>query len=162
MVEQAPLNRLHGFQGENGSPSDHDQENHEMSRFKRLLADITELAELQTHLAADDIRATFAATVRPLVLAVLAMVLLLGTLPVLLFGISSLLVEELEWLPYVAQLTCASTALVLAGGIGVLAVIKFKQCANPLQRSLHEFEKNLGTLRLMLGTQGQPTSDQQI
>lgn len=154
MFDQTPINRLNGKRwgphlGING-----DQSQHEMGGIKQLLADVTELVELQARLTADDVRSTLAATVKPTLFVAIGIALLLGTVPVLLLALANVLVAQLQWSPAMAQFTCAGVALLLAISLGALAWQQFKRCASPLQRSLHEMEKNLETLREMLVPKG--------
>jgi hypothetical protein len=151
MFEQTPINRLNGMNWEHNTQSDRDHENREMNGVKQLLADVTELGELQARLIADDVRKSLTSTIKPTVFVGLCVALLIGTIPIMLLGLASLLVDKLHWTPPIAQLTCGGVALIIALGLGALAVKKFKQCASPLQRSLNELEKNLETLRDMLG-----------
>lgn len=162
MVDQTPINRLHGYSWENDSQKNQHSENHQMSGFMQLLGDVAELAELQARLIVNDVRKSTVATIQPTVFVVVSTTLLLGAIPILLFGISSLLVEKLQWQPHVAQLSCAGGALLVALGLGALAIKKFKQCTNPLQRSLSELEKNFETMRVMLGKTSQSAPDHQI
>jgi hypothetical protein len=162
MVDQTPINRFSGYTWEKVSHDNQDAENQQMSGFKQLLGDVAELAELQARLIVNDVRKSTVATIQPTVFVIVSTTLLLGAIPILLFGISSLLVEELQWEPHVAQLSCAGGALLVAMGLGALAIKKFKQCTNPLQRSLSELEKNFETLRVMLGKTSQPTADHQL
>ncbi|MDZ4656978.1 MAG: phage holin family protein [Bythopirellula sp.] len=150
MFEQTPINRLNGKSWELPSDINHDQAKHDRGGVKQLLADVTELAELQTRLMADDVRSSLAATVKPTLFVVVSIALLIGTVPVLLFAVANLLVDQQQWSPHMAQFTCAAVALLIAVSLGSLALQKFKQCASPLQRSLDELEKNMDTLREML------------
>lgn len=159
MFEQTPINRLNGKSWELQSDINRDQAEHEMGGVKQLLADVSELAELQTRLMADDMRSAVAGTVKPTVFVVLSIALLIGTMPVLLLAAANLLVDQQQWSPHMAQFVSAGVALALAAILGSLALRKFKRCASPLQRSFNELEKNLDTLREMLVGKEQANSN---
>ncbi len=161
MFEQTPINRLNGKSWELHSDFNRDQAEHEMGGVKQLLVDVTELAELQTRLMADDVRSSLAGTIKPTLFVVLSIALLIGTVPVFLLAVANLLVDQQQWSPYVAQFVCAGVALLVAVVLGSLALQKFKQCASPLQRSLSELEKNMDTLREMLVGKATPNENGQ-
>jgi hypothetical protein len=145
MYDQTPVNRINGLNW-----TQHEEEQAETGRIRQLVADITELAELQARLIAGDIRLTAASMVKPLLFMVMAVVLLLGMTPVLILAVANVLVEQQQWSPSMAQFACVGAAFLVAAGLGTLAFFKLKELASPLQRSLSELEKNLDKLRQML------------
>lgn len=151
MFDQTPLNRLNGL-GWGHKPSDrnHDQGKSEMGGVRKLLADITELVELQGRLMVTDVRSSVTAVIKPSVLILCSVVIFLGTIPVVLLAVANTLVSELKWTEHAAQFTCVGLAVLLATGLVVWAMQLFKKCAMPLEQSMSELEKNLATLREML------------
>lgn len=149
MFDQTPINRLNGIPW---SPSNHpaNRQPSEISGIKQLLADITELAELQIRLMAGDARATVKGTIAPVVFTLIGGSLLLAALPVLILSIASFLAARLAWPLEVAQLVSAGGAIFLGIVFGLVAINKLKHCVDPLARSLTELEKNMVTLRHML------------
>jgi hypothetical protein len=150
MFDQTPINRLNGMSWNKPVEGNPVQSQADMNGVRQLLADVTELAELQTRLLADDVRSSLYAFIRPLVYIVGGVVILLATLPVVLLAFANLLVAEAEWPTYAAQFTCAGSALLAAGVLAVLAYRRIQRSAIPLQRSMCEMQKNLETLREML------------
>jgi hypothetical protein len=151
MFDQTPINRLNGVNwNRTMAAKDGRTDDDDLAGVRRLLADITELAELQMRLIADDARCLIASLVKPAMLGVIGLVIILGTMPVLLLAAASMMVEHLAWSPAVAQLTSGGAGLLVAAVLGLVAVKKLKACGSPLRQSLTEMEKNLATLREML------------
>lgn len=150
MFNKAQVSRFAGS-NDTCSPSTHSDV--EAGSVRRVMADVAELVELQVRLAVSDLKCLVASTIRPLVLVAISLVLVLGSLPVLLFAAGSLLVEEFGWELAPAQLTVAGVAIALAAVLGALAVKGLMACGPPLRSSVAEFEKNMESLREMLGGQ---------
>ncbi len=150
MFEQAPINRLNGMSWNKTGEAKVPQTQSESNGVRQLLADVTELAELQTRLLAGDVRSSLHAIIRPLVFVVCGVVILLAALPVLLLAFANLLVAEAQWSMYAAQFASGGVALLVAGGLAAWAYRKIQRSAFPLERSLCEMRKNLETLREML------------
>jgi hypothetical protein len=148
MFDQAPINRLGGLHGRREAsfhPADGDA-----GGVRRLLADVTELAELQARLVASDAKGLAESIIKPTILATIGFVIVLGAVPVLLLSCANFLVEWFDWTPAVAQLAAAAAALLIAGTLCAFAVKLLKACGSPLRRSLAELEKNMDILRDML------------
>ena len=139
MFDKAPLDRRNGFAWDHAPKP----ETSDSGGVRRLLADMTELAELQGRLAINDAKCLAESVVTPTILAVAGLVLLLGTVPVILLSAANILVEETEWSVAGAQALVAAVAIVLAALIVALAIMRLKACGAPLSRSTEELEKNL-------------------
>lgn len=162
MFDQTPLNRLNGLNwGHNEPDREYDQDKSEMGGVRKLLADITELVELQGRLMVDDVRSSLTAVVKPSLLALCSAVILLGTIPVVLLASANVLVSELQWTQHAAQFACGGIALLLVVVLIAWASRLFKKCAMPLQQSMSELEKNLATLREMLVARDQTSAKSQ-
>jgi uncharacterized membrane protein YqjE len=149
MFDQTPVNRLNGL-SEHQRADSPDSEG-DTGGVRRLLADITELVELQGRLVASDVKCLAEATIRPLILCAVSMLLMLGALPVLLLALANYFVVEFDWSLSLAQLFAASVAILLGSALSAVAVKKLMACGSPLSSSKAELEKNLDTVREMLG-----------
>ena len=149
MHDKAPVNRLRGVNWEqahnNANASDSDQ-----GGVRRLLADVTELGELQFRLMADDTRCLATALIKPIVFGAVALTILLAALPVLLLAIANVLVEQLGWSPAAAQFAVIAIPVLVVAGLAIAAIRALKQCGSPLSNSLAELDKNMSLLREML------------
>ena len=74
-----------------------DEEPNVATSFSGLAHDVIELGELQAQLFAHDVKSTTQQTRTSLLLAVVGACLLLGSVPVVLFALAELFVEEFEW-----------------------------------------------------------------
>lgn len=133
----------------NGSDADGVRD-HDLGRVRRLLADISELAELQVRLLGSDAKCLAESAIRPLQFCGVALVILAGATPVLLLSSANFLVNQFSWSVASAQLITASVAFLIAVGFVVAASHALKACGSPLRRSLAELDKNMDTLRQIL------------
>lgn len=147
MFDQTPLNRLNGI---NWGGEKHHTDAHDGGGVRRLLADISELAELQARLLASDARCLLASLIKPAILGAVGLAILLGTVPILVLAGADALVQQLAWSPPLAKLAAAGVAILVAAGLAGIAVVRIRRCGPPLLSSLSEFEKNMETLREML------------
>ena len=152
MFDQTPVNRLNNMNWSRAA--NHHSGETDIGGVRHLLADITELAELQVRLVAGDTKCLADSMVKPAILGVIGLVVTLGAIPVLLLAVANALVEQFAWSPVMAQLTAAGAALLIAAGVSALAISKLKACGLPLRRSFSELEKNMHTLREMLVGKG--------
>lgn len=149
MFEQAPINRLSNtdWSDMNADPS---QANSDRNGVRLLLADLTELVELQCRLFADDVRSTLTALARPAGLFAVVLLMGLATLPVLILAIANMLTVLTGWPTYASQFASVGIALVVAAGLFLTAVKLIQNSTLPLKRSAEELQKNLATFREML------------
>lgn len=151
MFDQTPINRLEDlnwtqhFEGdrEHKKPDSHHGVRH-------LLADISELVELQTRLTASDLKSSLAGMIAPLILFTVAALVLLGTTPVILLAIASGMVSALQWPSYAAQFASGGLAMVATLVLVSVAILKLKKVAAPMERSVSELGKNFETIRDLL------------
>ena len=68
-------------------------------RVRRLLSDVTELAELQVRLVAGDAKCLAESTVRPIFLGAFGLAIVLGSIPVFLISAANYLVDQYAWTP---------------------------------------------------------------
>lgn len=145
MYDQAPINRIRESDWKH-----HVKDGQETGGVRQLIADITELAELQARLIADDVRLTAVSVATPIILLLVALVITLGLTPVLVLAGANLLVEQVGWSQSISQFVCLGLGLLVVITLGILAVRKLKNLALPLKRSVSELEKNLAKMREML------------
>ena len=105
MFDQTPVNRLNGIKW--GRAANHHSGETDTGGVRHLLADITELAELQVRLVAGDAKGLADSMVKPAILGVIGLVIMLGAVPVLLLAVANALVEQFAWSLVMAQLTAA-------------------------------------------------------
>lgn len=108
-----------------------------------LASDLVSLAELQAKLAALDLREAGAQAMVPAGVLTGGMCLLLGTIPVLLLGISGAVANTGVVSPAGAMLLVSLVALAMAGGGIWYGYNNFKSSLIVLNRSREEFEANL-------------------
>jgi hypothetical protein len=148
MLDQTSVNQLETFKGY-AMPGVNS--GGETAGVKRVVADVVELAELQARLIASDARCLAQSALRPIILGAISVVLLLGTIPILLLGAADFLVRHGDWSAPTAQLAVAGVVILVGVILGVLATKSTHGCGPPLRNSLAEFEKNIDTLREILG-----------
>lgn len=117
--------------------------------------DIATLAELQAQLAAIDMKESAGRALVPVVLVALALVVMLGSVPILLFGGAALLAPQLginnDWMALGAALLIVGfAALLLFGLIGVVAALRIGPSFSSLKRSQEEFIRNMNWVKTVL------------
>lgn len=148
MFDQTSINRVSSIDW--NSDADQTLRDHDLGRVRRLLADISELAELQVRLLSSDAKYLAESAIRPLQFYGVALVILAGATPVFLLSAANFLVDQFGWSVASAQLIAAGVALLVAGGFVAVANHGLKACGSPLRSSLAELDKNMGTLRQLL------------
>jgi hypothetical protein len=152
MFDQTPINRLNDLnwnrREENEAQQPMKPDSHHGVRH--LLADISELIELQARLTATGLRSSLAGLLTPAILLAAAAIILLGTVPVIVLAIANTLVVELDWPNYAAQFASGGAAMLTAFVMVSLAIVKIKKAGAPLEQSANELGKNFGTLRDLL------------
>ena len=119
--------------------------------------DITTLVELQVKLAAMDAKESIGRAMVPAILVGVGVVLLLGSLPVALFGVAELLVA--------AGMTHGS-ALLLTGGVGivgagllaVVAGLALSRSFTSFRRSREELARNIAWVKTVILYSGRAVS----
>jgi uncharacterized integral membrane protein len=152
MFDQAPMNRLNdlnwNLRAENEAQQPLKPESHHGVRH--LLADISELVELQARLTANDVQTSLAGLLAPTMLFAGAAIIVLGTIPIVVLAIANTLVVELDWPNYAAQFASGGVAILTAFVMAYMARVKLKKVAAPLKQSANELSKNFGTIRDLL------------
>jgi len=114
------------------------------------------LGELQTRLAALELRQNVEATKIGGAVILTGAALALASLPVILIGIAELLASGLDWSRGVALLVVSVAALLL-GGTGIaVAVLGLRRSAVGFPVSREELARNLNWIRTVLVHSGRP------
>jgi hypothetical protein len=122
--------------------------------------DFATLAELQAKLAAIDLKESAGRAAVPAGLLAGALVLLLGSVPVLLIGVAELIVRFTSIGHDLALLLTAGGAIVVAGAIGALAAPRLRKSFESLQRSREELARNVSWIKTVLTYSGRSTPSQ--
>lgn len=112
-----------------------------------LLHDVIELGELQTRLLMVDLSEASRGSALAVVFVAVALVLALGSVPVLLLGIGWALVYFAEWTQAAAFVTTALVALMLAAGLTWFAWRKLHRAIGKLSRSRDELATNVAWVK---------------
>src|SRR4051812_49848644 len=105
--------------------------------------DFATLAELQAKLASIDLKESAGRAAVPAGLLAGALVLLLGSVPVLLAGVAELIVRYTSIDHHWALLLTAGGAIVLTVVVGALAVSRLRKSFESFQRSREELARNI-------------------
>ena len=119
-----------------------------------LTHDVIELAELQTQLFMLDLKKSTQKTRTCLILAVIAVCLLLASLPVALVALAELFVEQLAWSRAAALGVATLVGLVLAGIFAGAAYGIVRNGLISIQRSRDEFNRNIAWIKSTLKERG--------
>lgn len=112
--------------------------------------DFTALAELQLKLFSVDMTQTVQHLRLPTILAVIAGVLALGTIPVILLGIGYLFVEYAAFSEAWAFLLTALLSLIVVAILLGIAYARFRGSMSILNRSRDEFVRNVNWIKTVL------------
>jgi len=115
-----------------------------------LASDLISLTELQVKLAVLDLKETSAQAVAPAAVLGAGICICLGTIPVLLLGISWALAHLTGVSPEAAMLIVSIVALLTAGISMALAYSRMVKSFRVLDRSREEFEANLNWIKKAL------------
>ena len=121
-----------------------------------LTHDLISLAELQTQLVMVDVREGTAKCLLPIALMVGAVLLALGTMPVVLLGIGWALVNLAGFSEGGAFLLVSVLALAVAAGSGWWSVRKLQSAWSVLSRSRQELSENIRWIKRALKNQHTP------
>ena len=122
-----------------------------------LTHDVIELAELQAQLLMFDVKKSSERTRTFLILGVVAICMLLGTIPVALFALAQLLVEQLEWSQAAGLGVATLVGLLICGILGGFAWSCMKEGLISLERSREELNHNITWIKSTLRSRGQAT-----
>lgn len=115
-----------------------------------LAHDVIELAELQAQLLALDLRDSGSRAAPPVALLVSAVLLALGSMPVLLLGIGWLLVRQAGWTEGAAFLSVGGGAVLLAAATAWIGSRRLQSAITILTRSTQELSENIQWLKQTL------------
>jgi hypothetical protein len=141
MVDQATLNAEHNGRGQPAGVG---------RSVSGLAHDVIVLAELQTQLLALDLRDSGSRAALPLALLVSAVLLALGSMPVLLLGIGWLLVRQAGWTEGAAFLNVGGGAVLLAAATAWIGSRRLQSAVTILARSTQELSENIQWLKQTL------------
>jgi hypothetical protein len=119
-----------------------------------LTHDVIELAELQSQLLMLDLKKSTQKSRTCLILAIIAVCLLLASLPVALVALAALLVEQLEWSQSAALGVATLVGLVLAGIFAGAAYSIVRSGLVSIERSRDEFNRNIAWIKSTLKERG--------
>ncbi|CAN5868217.1 hypothetical protein BH23PLA1_BH23PLA1_38180 [soil metagenome] len=117
--------------------------------------DFATLAELQAKLAAIDLKEATGRALFPTILVAIALVVMLGCVPILLFGVAALIAPQLgiadDWMALGAALLIVGfAALLLFGIIGAVAAMRIGPSFSIMRRSQEELVRNLSWIKTVL------------
>ncbi|GAB5406789.1 MAG: hypothetical protein Aurels2KO_50200 [Aureliella sp.] len=116
-----------------------------------IASDAVTLTELQVQLAQADFAEVAERTKIPLAIAAIGGSLVFGSMPVLAFGLASLLASSAGMSAWAAQLIVGSVLMAVAIVSITVAATKLTQASKPLHRSAQEFRNNLTWLKAAVG-----------
>ena len=112
--------------------------------------DIATLGELQAKLAAIDLKDSAARAAVPSVTLVVSAAILLATLPILIFGLATVLAPMLSLSPGVSLLLTGGVILVVSAIVAAVAARRFLQSFESFRRSREELARNVAWLRTIM------------
>jgi len=130
-----------------------DDEPNVATSFSGLAHDVIELGELQAQLFVHDVKSTGKKTRTSLLLGVVGACVLLGTIPVLLFALGELFVEQLHWPRSAGYAISGLIGIVASGGILAAAWNRLSSGLHSMQRSRDEFSRNIAWIKSSLRSQ---------
>jgi len=119
-----------------------------------VLHDVTALAELQAKLLAADLKTTGRRTIVPTACLTVAACLLLGLVPIVLFGVGELMLEYTELSLAIALFLASGLALFLAGVFAVVGWLTLKNVFRELESSTTELKQNISWIKQTLKNGG--------
>jgi len=112
--------------------------------------DIATLVELQYKLAMADLKDSLQQALLPMVLIVLGLLLVVGAVPIMLFGVAELVAVALKiGIGWALLLTGGLTA-VLTGTVLIFLASRIPKSFSSFRRSREEFARNLAWIRTVL------------
>ena len=119
-----------------------------------LSGDIASLVELQAQLTAIDLKEAVGRVTIPTALLMVAVVVLLASLPVLLIGLGFILATAFSLSQGVAFLMTGLAFIVIAGILGFLAVRGVLTSMQSFRRSREELVRNVSWVRTVIAQSG--------
>jgi uncharacterized membrane protein YqjE len=119
-----------------------------------LTHDVIELGELQAQLLMSELKKSSQKTRTCLILAIVGVCLLLASLPVALFALAEVLVEQLDWSRSAAFGVSALVGLLLSGVLFGWTYAIARRGLFSLQRSRDEFNQNIAWIKSTLRDRG--------
>ena len=112
--------------------------------------DVATLVELQAKLAATDLKEVKHRATVYIIVLICAVILCLGTIPIVLLGIADLLVMALQIRLGLALLLTAGVTLAICGAVIALMLPRLSLAVEPLRRSREELIRNISWVRTVL------------
>lgn len=123
------------------------------SQATSLAHDLITLAELQTRLLVLDVREAGKRSAASVVILAAMAALILSAGPVVLTGVSELIVANTTWSPGGAKLLVGLIAAVIGAAAGFAAFVRLRRVTDVLNRSQQELNQNLEFVKsLVSGT----------
>lgn len=120
--------------------------------------DVATLAELQAKLAVHDAKDCVGKATLPVIMLVVAGALALGSVPIILLGVASLIVRSSTLAPGAAQLLVGVAAVAIAGVTALIAWQSFGASLGSFRRSREELVRNISWIRTVLVHSGRMAS----
>jgi hypothetical protein len=133
-----------------------DEEPNVATSFSGLAHDVIELGELQAQLFVHDVKSTTQQTRTSLLLEAVGVCLLLGSVPVVLFALAELFVEQFGWSRSAGFAVAAVIGVLASAGTLAASWNKLSVGLNSTQRSRDEFNRNLAWNKSSLRSQSAP------
>jgi len=130
-----------------------DEEPNVATSFSGLAHDVIELGELQAQLLVHDVKSTGQKTRTSLILAVVGACVLLGSVPVVLFALAELFVEQFGWTESAGFAVSALIGIAVSAGILAAAWNRLSAGLSSMQRSRDEFSRNIAWIKSSLRSQ---------
>ena len=130
-----------------------DEEPNVATSFSGLAHDVIELSELQAQLFVHDVKSTGQKTRTSLVLGVVGACVLLGSVPVLLFALAELFVEQFGWTRSAGFAVSAVIGIAASAGFLAAAWNRLSVGLKSMQRSRDEFNRNIAWIKSSLRSQ---------
>jgi len=120
-----------------------DDEPNVATSFSGLAHDVIELGELQSQLFVHDVKSTVQKTRTSLLLGVIGGCVLLASLPVLLFALAELMIEQFDWSRSAGFGVAAVVGIAASAGFLAAAWNRLSAGLNSMQRSRDELNRNI-------------------
>jgi hypothetical protein len=122
-----------------------------------LAHDVVELAELQGAMFKFEMQGWWKKLIAPAMLLVISVVIAMGCVPVLLFGLAYGLSEATSLSMAVSLLIVAASSLVVAVILGLVGWSLLKACSSPFSQSTRELSQNLRWIKATLKHSAPPS-----
>ena len=136
-----------------------DEEPNVATSFAGLAHDVIELGELQAQLFAHDVKSTTQKTRTSLLLSVVGACVLLGSIPVLLYALAEVFVEQFGWSQSAGFAVAALIGIGASAALLAAAWNRLSVGLHSMQRSRDELNRNIAWIKSSLRSQSSPKSD---